>query len=197
MSKESCTKERFLQDTKDHKLTILKDDGVFRHIVMSRGGSVYQYEITTFPQHLCYTGDMGSFVFRRVEDMFKFFRQDVLQINPGYWHEKCEAAERDGGAMRYSSELFEGAVKEYFDMYVVDTAESKKTQDEIWADIKRDIFYGDDNSADLAFSRILQFESNGFVFEDFYPNVQEYSYRFIWCLYAVVYAIQQYDKTKT
>lgn len=194
MSHESCTKERFLEDTKNHKLTIVKDDGVHRHIVMSKGNSVYQYEITTFPQHLCYTGDMGSFVFRRVKDMFKFFRQDKLQINPGYWHEKCEAAERDGGAMRYSHELYSDDVKGYFDMYVEGTSDTQEVQDEIWAAIERDILYDDDGSIETAYRDTQMFECNGFEFEDFHPDVQDYSFRFIWCLYAIVHAIQAYDR---
>ena len=45
-------------------------------------------------------GDIGDFVFRRLNDMFEFFRDDdagKLRINPGYWAEKCTAADTRRG----------------------------------------------------------------------------------------------------
>ena len=57
----------FLADTQDHKLSILKDDGVYRHIKVSKPNEgSYHYYITTWPWHLCISGDMGTWVFSRV-----------------------------------------------------------------------------------------------------------------------------------
>ena len=111
----NCTKERFLRDVADHKLEVVKDEGVHRHIVMSMGGSTYRYELTTWPYFICISGDMGCFVFSRVKDMFTFFRNDDLAINEGYWHEKLEAVPLHGGATGYSSDSFTKAVKVYFE----------------------------------------------------------------------------------
>jgi hypothetical protein len=67
--------ERFLSDVRDHKLMIIKDDPPYRHIRLSRpGSSTYLFELVTYPGYLCYSGDMGCYVWSRVADMFTFFR---------------------------------------------------------------------------------------------------------------------------
>lgn len=51
-------------------------------------------------RYLCYTGDMGTYVFQRLTDMFEFFRTDreykkrnggKLAVNLSYWGEKLQA----------------------------------------------------------------------------------------------------------
>jgi hypothetical protein len=93
--------EEFIKDVSQHKMQILRDDGLYRHIRFKRENtSCYYFDLITWPGALCYTGDMGTFVFSRIPDMFEFFRTDGekgadLRINPGYWSEKLLAV--DGG----------------------------------------------------------------------------------------------------
>ena len=76
-SKKELVEARFLGDIKDHTLQILRDEGVYRHIqVKSPGSYCYAFEVITWPGWLCYTGDMGSYTFQRLNDMFEFFRRD-------------------------------------------------------------------------------------------------------------------------
>jgi len=96
----------FVEDTKNHKLTIIKDDGVYRHLHCSSGSSCYHFDIVTYPGHLCYSGDMGCFVFQRTKDMFEFFRSESGRINPDYWGGKLEA----GKAKEFSEECFMGII---------------------------------------------------------------------------------------
>lgn len=71
------TLEGFLNDVKNHELTIHKDDGVYRHITLRNSETnAFYFNVTTFPNYLVITGDMGSLTFSRVEDMFMFFRND-------------------------------------------------------------------------------------------------------------------------
>lgn len=82
------TREQFLEDVKDHRLTIIKDDGLYRHLRFKQPGTSNMFfDIVTWPGYLAYTGDMGSFVFTRIEDMLGFFRskRGELGINTGYW----------------------------------------------------------------------------------------------------------------
>ncbi len=83
----------------DHKMTIEHDDGVFRSLVFARPGtSIYKFRICTWPGHLAITGDLNSYVFSRLYDMFEFFSHDNdpasmrLEINADYWAEKLDAA---------------------------------------------------------------------------------------------------------
>lgn len=209
---EQPTKEQFLESIKNHRVNIVRDDGIHRHIVMSKGGSDMRYEIITCPWFLFYCGDMGAFTFRRLEDNFVFFRSrsNELVINPGYWHEKLEAVDRCNGSLVYSSNLFREAVKSHFEAYFeVDTIESE-TKAAIWARIEEEVLpYAEEHEA-YAFSAVDNFRYLGkkprpgvegpvlFEFVDFWEaNLKEYTYLYIWCLYAIVHAIMEYDKVKT
>jgi hypothetical protein len=196
--KQEAIKKRFLKDTENHSINIKKDDKVFRHIVMSRdNSSTYKYEITTWPGYLCFSGDMGCFVFRRLNDMLCFFRSEKLTINKGYWHEKLEAVDRGDGSMKYSEELFEEAIKEYFESFMEENEEEyKDKKEEIWNEIENDVLYFGSNGFE-AHKAAGEFECEGFRFNDFWEtNLEEYTYRFVWCLYAIVHAIQIYDEIK-
>ena len=85
--------ERFTQDTANHSMKIISDDGDVSRCVRftNQGSSVYSYTLTTWPGYLCISGDMGTAVFCRTYDMFGFFG-DGDRINPDYWGEKLEAA---------------------------------------------------------------------------------------------------------
>ena len=104
MSNRQPTEESFLKDVENHKMTVLLDNGVYRHLRFSSGSFNMQFDIVTYPWHLVFSGDMGCFVFSRLDDMFEFFRCDwindrkdgKLRINPSYWGEKLEAVDRRG-----------------------------------------------------------------------------------------------------
>lgn len=82
--------ERFTSDTKNHQLTVLHDDGIYRHLRFKAPDSgFYWFDLVTWPGYLAFTGDMDGYVFSRVEDMFTFFRGgSTYGINPSYWGEK-------------------------------------------------------------------------------------------------------------
>jgi hypothetical protein len=119
--KYACTEERFLSDVAQHELIILRDDGVMRHIRLKRPRSyTYYFDILTWPGRLCICGDMGTYVFARVHDMFEFFRREpcdrgALPINPDYWSGKLEAHAGNGrsktSVFRFDQEKFDAAVR--------------------------------------------------------------------------------------
>ena len=69
----TLTLEQFLDDVKNHELTIHQNNGVYRHLTFKNADDCHQsFNITTFPNHLVITGDMGTLVFSRLYDMFNF-----------------------------------------------------------------------------------------------------------------------------
>lgn len=85
---EAEAREHFSK--KQYKMTIELDHGVHRSIKFMHENSHNGYfRINTWPGHLCYSGDMGTFVFSRIDDMVYFFNGDG--INPSYWSEKLQA----------------------------------------------------------------------------------------------------------
>ena len=106
--------EVFGRDIAQHELQILRDDGLYRHLRCSRPETYcFGFDIVTWPGYLAYVGDMGSYVFSRVEDMFTFFGGDTTRsIDYRYWAEKIQ-----GGGVRpaeqFSDTAFAAAVKEW------------------------------------------------------------------------------------
>lgn len=140
-------KQRFLEDTKDHVLKILNDNGVHRCLLFinPKSNSYYIY-ITTWPGHLCISGDMGCTVFLRLYDMFEFFSDE--KINPQYWKEKIVSGSgREKGAMEWSKDAAEEFIMREFDSWAEDKREAVENEiaelREQIADIESEVASGD------------------------------------------------------
>ena len=196
------TEETFLKDVAKHEMKVLLDNGLYRHLRFSATGKHLWnqwYDIITWPGRLAYTGDMGTYVFARLEDMFEFFRTRPsesrnLYINTGYWGEKLEAVDRRGKAcdfMEFSPELLKGyvedAIKDWVEGFPVefesDEAEEseakKKFEAELREAIEGDIYsYLDDGEHEAR--RAL----NDFSFTPevgrFAPNPRPYEFSDTW-----------------
>lgn len=72
---EQASWEAFARNTSDHELTVLRDDGLYRHLRLAEPGTrMWSIDILTWPGHLATTGDIGSgFMFSRTTDMIDFF----------------------------------------------------------------------------------------------------------------------------
>jgi hypothetical protein len=116
MSRYAESADRFARDTAGHQMTVLHDDGLYRHLIFREPThGFYWFELITTPQQLVFSGDGNSYVFRRAADMFQFFRSGIyrdgsLHINPGYWSEKLTSGRE--AATSYSEKLFEEEVAE-------------------------------------------------------------------------------------
>jgi hypothetical protein len=159
---------------------------------MTSGSFNGQYDIVTWPGHLCITGDYGSYLFARTEDMFEFFRRDELEISPGYWSEKVLAQSIFGhGVEEFSVEKFTNDVIEW----AIGDEKSKKKKAEIMEEID-DLLHCEDEWECVATMR--DFSSKLVDFTDFWElDAKVYTFHFLWCLYAIVYAIQKYDEAKS
>lgn len=193
--KDQCTEASFLKDVANHQMTVIRDDGVHRHLKFRRPGTYCMgFDLVTWPGYLCYSGDMGCFVFQRLEDMFEFFRsrppgKTGLHINLSYWGEKVQAESRYGGFEKFSEDLFRSAVTEYLD----DAEASPELRQEVEEEVMSRICDGEH----AACQAVYDFEHEGFRFQDFFErNFQEYTYHFVWCCYALAWGIQQYDQAR-
>jgi hypothetical protein len=191
--------ESFLRDVAEHQVQILRDDGVYRHIRFKRPStSDMHFDMITWPWCLCYTGDMGTYVFRRLEDMFQFFRAGrcqfqkghELRINPGYWAEKVEGADCHDGIKEYRAEKFRARITEWIDDMGASPELREAVEDEILSCA--------DEGEHEARRAVRLFEHNGEdVFQDFQEiDLTEYTHRFMWCCYALAWGIQKYDDAK-
>jgi hypothetical protein len=203
------TAARFAADTGHHQMTVLHDDGLYRHLQFVRvapnattgkpeRSSFYWFELVTWPGSLVINGDMGSYTFSRTEDMFGFFRTGRGGINPSYWSEKVPAATR---TKEYSPELFAQLVAEHIE-------DAAREFPGLAADVKAEILDAADSShEDGAHQLLADYRyyadpgdrySGGdpdFEFCDTWEwDLRDWSYQFLWCCHAIVWGIGQYDQ---
>lgn len=194
---EKPTKEMFLDDVKNHKkMIILRDDGLYRHIIYKQPKSNNMYfEIITWPGYLAYTGDMGSFMFSRLEDMFQFFRTKDLEINTGYWAEKVKAESMFGNGIReFNVDEFKDNIL-LFVKEQLDLDEKSKIPDKIMDELEYLLSSEDEWEC---VSAVRDFESEEIDFTDFWEiNNYRKTYYFVWCCYAITWAVSEYDKFKS
>lgn len=175
-------------------MTVISDNGVNRclRFAAEKDGWHLHFVITTWPNYLCVSGDMGCFVFTRLYDMFEFFRSSSgkLSINPQYWAEKVEAQDRrTGGIDEYDANIFRAALRARFDNW--DFA-SKAEKKECWKEIEQQVLSAENEYE--AFSNASNFKYGEFDFPDFYESrLRKYTYHFLWCCFAIAWAIKQYD----
>ena len=195
--------EQFLRDVAEHAMTVIREDGVSRHIRFAKPGrSCMHFDLITWPGHLCYTGDMGTYVFQRLTDMFEFFRTDreykkrngaKLAVNFSYWGEKLQATDRDG-YRKYSAEKFRANVMDWIEQQGLTGKLGHGLRDELQSEVLDQANGG----PDAAYRAARDFVWNGKqVFPDFYEvDSEDYSHRFVWCCYALAWGIEKYDASK-
>jgi hypothetical protein len=183
--------ERFAKDTANHSVAVKLDDGVYRHLVCSNNGSsIYRFEIVTWPGYLAYVGDMGDFTFRRLRDMFEFFRGK--EINPSYWGEKVVAACRDG-ITEWDQDTFRAAVLSDARSHL-ELDDDEEIFPEVLAELRSILSSENEHEALVA---VGDYDGNSVDFSDFWEHdCTVFTHRFLWCCHAIVWAINKYDEAK-
>lgn len=189
------TEEQFLKDVSQHTMTVLLDQGVYRHISFSRCDSrVYKFDLITWPGYLCICGDMGEYVFARNRDMFVFFRNEL--INPGYYGEKLQAVDKRCGFEEHDPDSFRESIMDKVNTYIFESKYEKKS---VIAEIENDVLCYIDDEYKVR-DEAAMFSSTAcprFELEDIFDiRAKKYTYQYIWCLRAILWGIGNYDRAK-
>lgn len=216
---------RFERDTANHEMTVLHDDGLYRHLRFRDPSSgFYWFDLVTWPGFLAFTGDMDGYVFTRVEDMFAFFRGH--KVKPGYWSEKVVDG-RDR-LKRYDEDVLEARVKEILaeyekahpglaTEYELDKADfdalprerrypydvtgkrepvEPKTPDDLRAMVEG---YNADGALSYesgARELLRELEDARVVADTWEWDLQTWDWQFLWACHAIVWGIGQYDAAR-
>jgi hypothetical protein len=168
--------ETFDKDVSLHEMTIEQDSGVYRCISFKNPSSInYHFRLTTWPGHLAISGDMGDFMFCRLQDMFEFFRGP---LSVGYWKEKCVAGE---------TEEFDAHSWGDFLSDLLDQEYITKEQKEELSGLEPDNPYSLVEALDQA-GVADAWEYGG--------ALDAYTHQFLWCLRAIQWGIAKYDASK-
>jgi hypothetical protein len=183
---------RFARDTAGHEMTVLHDDGLYRHLrFRARRSSEYWFDLVTWPGCLTMRGDVGDgYTFARLADMFEFFRSDRdWGINPHYWAEKLGGGR--ASVKEYSEDVLRRCVVEQF------------VSDARWGGVPagtgkalRTWVLNEDLSDKQEAARIVEdFAHKGYEFHDVWEwDFRDYDPHFLWACYAIVAGIRLYDK---
>lgn len=115
-SPEADAAERFKRDTANHVMTVLHEDGLYRHLQFDNPehGSFGSFQLITWPYNLVVkAGWTFHFDIDATPDMFDLFRRTALkgEINPGYWSEKVRAGRDE--IEDFSLDLLKKEIEEY------------------------------------------------------------------------------------
>lgn len=208
MSREDTLVQRFLDDTKNHVMKIIREDGIYRHIRFGvPGSSYYQYDLVTWPGHLCMVGDMGEWVFERTEDMFYFFKrpdspycnEQKVYTNPQYWMEKLRASKNPPEA--WNLEYWTSRVRTGFADYY-DVEESEIEAHEEWESFQDDVIGAsvDERTQEVELYDALQEwkDSKG---KQPFQDAWEWDFniptdQYMWAIMAISWGIETYFKSK-
>jgi hypothetical protein len=189
--------KRFAGDTANHQMTVALDQGLYRHLKFRNPNHSWHYwfDLITVPGALIFQGDGDSFVFRRLEDMFEFFRtaNDTGRPNLGYWAEKLTNAGGERSVMVYDQDLLDQQVREAIADRAADLPElAGAVQSEVLDELVGD------RTVDLKIVEDFRYWGAGktpeFEFHDVWEwGVTDYSWWFSWACHAIAWGIAQYD----
>lgn len=196
------TLETFLDKVKDHQLTINLDQGLYKDLTIKKPNCIdAHYHITTRPGYLFFTGDMGSFVFSRIDDMFSFFRSEDYSINPTYWSEKVQAESVFGdGVKSYDPEKVRSDLQSELETFIDDLDLDDEDYNDKVEEATNAIDEIDCSDVYELVEAIRSWDpdlAGGLDLCDFWENgTDTHTYYYIWCCFAVVHAINLYDAAK-
>ena len=188
-SREQRVKERIINDLANHTITVKHHDGLYGHWRCQKPGEWNMgFDIITWPGSLCYTGDMGDYLFQRTADMIAFMRGSCMSYS--YAAEKCVA--HDGRIKEWSEEQFDNVLAERlaesaeFTVWRNGKSETMSVEKAI-ADIKSEYEnYNSRHDADKA-----MYESG--LWDDM-PRCEDWTFHFLWCLHALKWFCERVEQ---
>lgn len=181
-------------------MTILHEDGLYRHLRFRKPHTMHHwFDLITWPGNLTITGDMGTYTFARVQDMFDFF---TGHINTDYWAEKEKTRTRHELKEHSASEFKQWIVQDFWDTSRdMDAADTK----EWWAAIRSEVFdhgsFHDTEHHDGCMEALTDIERATSITKRHYEDVWEcdwtnYPWHLEFCMASIVAGIRTYNAVK-
>lgn len=188
---------RFQRDTASHEMTVLHDDGMYRHLRFApKDSSLCWWDLITWPYNLIANGSHGSFHFCRfgpdTQDMLVLFRDSRAgrYINPQYWEEKLRAGKAKGWSeSKFRSFLVEEAAA--LEARYPGTVEA----------VGKQILNSDEHNTEYeetARWACAQFRHGDVTLrfpDEWELSFEEFDWQYLWQCHAIVRGIHMYDST--
>lgn len=188
---------RFERETAHHRMTVLHDDGLYRHLRFQDPETwAYGFDLVTWPGYLSIGGDVQQYVFSRTRDMFEFFEGSSDTINPSYWAQKLQAPQGTRGAERFEHESFCRRVNEWLKQTIEDQELDEVDAGSLKAAVQDrllDPFNDHTDNETLSIGALMDFEHNGITISEPYEwSIRDWDWSFLWCCWAIVHGIAAY-----
>ncbi|MFJ2662575.1 hypothetical protein [Arthrobacter koreensis] len=190
----------FREESAGHQLTVLHDDGLYRHLRMAAPGTrMWSWDIVTWPGHLATSGDIADgYTFSRELDMIDFFHlashkegyysDGAPSINFRYWAEKLQGEQRQT-VKEHRHEHFLQLVKETLEEDLENGRLTQEGVDELTAEAS--------NVEETGHAAHEWLYQHGDIFPDSWENdFTEYTFNFQLACYAIAAAVRVYLQTK-
>lgn len=198
------TIDSFLNDVKDHKMTLCSYDpqSKVRHLRFQKHGTIIQsFQITSLPSRLIISGDMGDYIFARSDDdMFYWVGRDVNEINPNYMSAKVVSIDRRCGLSVFDHNVLKQVVYESVEERMEDQPINDRdkafiydkvnrmlsrceTEEQAYHELREFLLKVEDKYLDYL---IIKFD------EAWEWDFTRLSDNFLWCCYALAWGIDQY-----
>lgn len=197
--------ERFSRDVAGHEMTVLHDDGLYRHIRFKKPGTMsYYFDLITWPGSLVIKADMGTYVFTREPDMIRdFFPDRWTSVNADYWAEKMP------GGLDSVEELSEKKLRGYvwkeYREHCARVALTPEERAELWSDLRRRIL-DDPHDVHTAVAALHHYTDPDFDWlkttrsrdrlsfdvSELTTRLTEFSYHYLWCCCAIAAGCRDY-----
>jgi hypothetical protein len=198
---EAAAGEYLLGHIADHQMIVHVDLGTHRHLSFAKPGtSIWSFQLITWPGYLAICGDLQTYVFRRLPDMFGFFGSNVGHINAHYWAEKLTGS---ADPRVFSAQRYREAIRQYYNDYLRDPA-AADPDGKLWAQIEREVLadeYGEITDATRAYQALGAFHSGDFgehkagdfTFADVFDfDFTEFDWHYLIACHAIVWGIAKY-----
>lgn len=192
-SPEAAAAARFASEISNHTMTVLHEDGLYRHLVFADPkGGFYRFDLVTWPHNLMLRGD--GFAVYPTEDMFDLFKgSSHNSINPGYWQEKVTAGR--GDVKSWSEDLFR--------TWLVEEAAAHEARFPGAVEaVSAQILNSDDHN--LEYQGTAEYAVASFSFGDFRLRIpaeweqsfQDFSWEFLFACHAIIWGTWQCDASR-
>lgn len=192
----------FSKNTINHRLQILHDDGLYRHLRMSApNDDSWRWEITTWPGHLAITGDVADgYVFRRLQDMLDFFRADehegrytdgTRMIDLGYWAQKLTRTTGADTAQRYSPGAFMQVAEQLIEEAVDSETISEQERPEMLDDARAASW-----ELHQALGWLWKVAERLHMDPTDLPSIRDWDFDFLIACWAIAETVAAYDEQK-
>lgn len=192
MTNEQLVRERFAKDVAEHVITIKHSHGLYRHYRCQRPRSwCMGFDIVAWPGSLCYTGDMGDYLFQRTDNMVEFMRTAVR--DRGYAAQKC-VTKHD--IKEWREDLFRKALADRLkEAKTIRVMRHGSFRDESVLDKIREITAAYDEYSSQHDAVKAMYESGLWDGCDL-PECTDYTHAFLWCLHAIQWFCEHVHEAK-